>query len=257
MTSKYTDIYEQEKFPHSKKLEEVDLYMLLKAFWADRFIIVFLLLVFSVAAALFAYNKPDTYETRVTFFTADKFYAAWGVSEPKLSPQLLSSAGFKSKIASIEGVDPRILNDISISLDNRNKLITIYKSSTNPEAAYLGVDIVARHLNSALKQNEMGNVYQALTAAKSLENHTFLDKAQETLSELYSRQLFKKAILESPTSNIVHSMTPPRKPTSPIKPKRTIIITLGSLIGLLFGLSISVIKLIYKLNKHKTNRDDI
>lgn len=228
-----------------KSNDEIDLIELFKALWNGKFIIATTTFLFTVGATLFALNQPNIYQSRASFVVENVFYGSRLVSEPKVSPQYLASSELKKIISSLAHRDASVLKGISISYNERSKVISISKTSTDSQAAFDGVLTFSLELNRALKLRELEKVQTSIEALKLRDNVSSL-KTKEYLDELLALQLFKEALLESPDSKLVTQISEVVKPKSHIKPKRTIIAGLGFLFGVLLGVSIVLARIAFR-----------
>lgn len=101
-------------------------------------------------------------------------------------------------------------------------------------------------LNPILKKLELSKVATAVNSVSSLNELNSAEQVKSSLSEIYAQQLYKKAVLENPDSQVVQVVSPPVKPTSHIKPKRPLIIVLGVLLGCMLGGAIVLIRFAFR-----------
>ncbi|WP_422836543.1 GNVR domain-containing protein [Aliivibrio finisterrensis] len=66
------------------------------------------------------------------------------------------------------------------------------------------------------------------------------------LSENAAQQLFKIALLKSPSTELIHVIQEPVKATSHIKPKRALIVVLGTLLGGMLGVAIVLVRFAFR-----------
>ncbi|WP_443083662.1 GNVR domain-containing protein [Vibrio sp. HA2012] len=149
-------------------------------------------------------------------------------------------------IASQVDADESLLRGISIAFDKWEQLITVSKTSASPDEAFQSVELVYQNLNAILKQVMLAGVSSAVDSAASLENAHVSGKVQESVAEIYAQQLYKKAVLENPSSELIQVVSPPVKPTSHIKPKRALICVLGTLLGGMLGVAMVLIRFAFR-----------
>ncbi|NVJ58681.1 MAG: hypothetical protein HWE19_20170 [Vibrionaceae bacterium] len=110
-------------------------------------------------------------------------------------------------------------------------------------------------LNIVLKKQELNKIDLALDALQSKDfSKSLPSKTQEYLDELFAKQLFKKAMLENPNTELAKVLTQPSKPISHVKPKRAIIVVLGILLGGMAGIAIVLIRLTFNKQAHKNRQ---
>lgn len=232
--------------PHSfQNNDEIDLRELFKALWDGKWVITALTVLFAVAAAVFALKQPNIYQSQTSFVVEDSFYGTEGVSEPRFSPKFLTGIELRKLVALEQSDDKSKLSGVSVSYDNRYKSISISKTSLEPQAAFDGVMLFSNVINQALKRSELDKVNVSIEALVSQSQNTSA-RTKDYIDELLAQQLFKKALLENPNSKLVRQINEPVKPTSHIKPKRALIIALGTLLGGMLGVAIVLVRFAFR-----------
>lgn len=228
--------------PHSfQNNDEIDLRELFKALWDGKWIITALTVLFAVAAAVFALKQPNIYQSKASFVIDTGFYGSKGVSEPSFEPQFFSSSELRKLVLS----EAQNLDGVSVSYDKKNKSISISKTSQEPQSAFDSVMLFSNVFNQALKRSELDKVNVSIEALVSQSQNTSA-RTKDYIDELLAQQLFKKALLENPNSKLVRQIDEPVKPTSHIKPKRALIITLGTLLGGMLGVAIVLVRFAFR-----------
>lgn len=141
--------------------------------------------------------------------------------------------------------DSRLLNGIRVSYNKRNNYIVVAKTSEDPQSAFDGVSVFSNSLNRVLKLREMEKVQASINALKGQEN-VASTKTKEYLDELLAQQLYKEALLASSHTKLVTQINEAVKPTSHIKPKRALIVILGTLLGIGVGVTIALIRFAFR-----------
>ena len=225
--------------------DEIDLREFLRALWDGKLIIITTFIFLVAGAVFFAVKQPNVYKSNASFVLEQDFYGSMKISEPKISTQFLSSSELKKKMSAEAKADITLLNGVIVSYNKRNKSFSISKTSTELQAAFDGVSIYSLTLNSVLKSIELEKVQASIDTLKSQEKVYSL-KTKEYLDELLAQQLFKKGLLENPSSKLVIQTREAVKPTSHIKPKRTLIVALGALLGVMLGIAIVLVRFIFR-----------
>ncbi|MCG9723807.1 Wzz/FepE/Etk N-terminal domain-containing protein [Vibrio brasiliensis] len=232
--------------PHSfQNNDEIDLRELFKVLWSGKWVITTLTVLFAVAAVVFALKQPNIYQSQTSFVVENSFYGTEGVSEPSFTPQFFTGGELRNLVVLGESDDKSKLNGVSVSYDKRNKSISISKASLEPQTAFDGVMLFSRVFNQTLKTSELDKVNVLIEALVSQSQNTS-DKTKDYIDELLAQQLFKKALLENPNSKLVRQINEPVKPTSHIKPKRALIIALGTLLGGMLGVAIVLVRFAFR-----------
>lgn len=234
--------------------DEIDLRELFKAIWDGKLIIIAAVVIFSLSATGYALVQPNIYQASSSFLVEDKVYNVAEAEEPRILPELVASGIFRAQVVAHYGEQKAILSDVKISYDKRSKVYLVSKLSSDPESAFEGVSAMTEALNIVLKKQELNKIDLALDALQSKDfSKSLPSKTQEYLDELFAKQLFKKAMLENPKTELAKIIVQPSKPTSHIKPKRTLTIILGALLGGMIGFVIVLIRFAFNQQVHKVN----
>ncbi|MGR6832876.1 GNVR domain-containing protein [Aliivibrio wodanis] len=75
--------------------------------------------------------------------------------------------------------------------------------------------------------------------------------AKEVLAEKNAQQLYKIALLKIPNTELVNVIQEPVKATNHIKPKRALIIVLGTLLGGMLGVVIVLVRFAFREKSYK------
>ncbi|UPQ88144.1 Wzz/FepE/Etk N-terminal domain-containing protein [Vibrio sinaloensis] len=231
--------------PSFQNNDEIDLRELFKALWDGKLIICVMTIVTALGAAGYAFMKPNLYQAQSSFLLDKRFFDTSGVYELDVSSELISSQSFKKQLSEYSGLEESMLS--SINLSKRGNVISISQISMEAKAAFDRVSKVSDVLNDVLKQQELNKVQVTLDSlrANTGTDHISL-KSQDYLDELLAQQLFKKAMLQSPKTQIVTVLSQASLPTSHIKPKRALIITLGTLLGGMLGVAIVLVRFAFR-----------
>ncbi|WP_232060923.1 Wzz/FepE/Etk N-terminal domain-containing protein [Vibrio taketomensis] len=254
LSSQNTSLPNPTSFNSYNANDEIDLRELFFTLWQSKVLIVCVTLLFGVCAGLFAYIQPNVYRATATLqvdadpynFVQSRGYNPGGqiVQEANIAFPYLSSNSTKQDIISGSDLEPGSLNGLSVSKDREGN-ITVAKQANSPDGAYQSVALFANHINDAYKHNELKKVQATLKATEQLVS-SHQGKVQEVLAEKYAQLLFKQAILISPDSVLVKVISQPVKPTSHIKPKRALIVVLGTMLGGMLGVAIVLIRFAFR-----------
>ncbi|KJY84176.1 hypothetical protein TW81_05105 [Vibrio galatheae] len=227
--------------------DEIDLRELLKALWDGKLIIIAATFLLAIFAAGYALSTPNVYKAGSSFLIDKNFFNAMGVNEPNITSELVASQGFKHKLTQYAEVEQSVFSGVSLTLDQRTKTISISQFSTDLKFAFDGVNQVSLILNDVLKQQELNKVEITLKALQSnLADGAITPKAQDYLDELLAQQLYRKAMLENPNTELVKVIKQAVLPTSHVKPKRPLIIVLGTLLGGMLGVAIVLVRFAFR-----------
>lgn len=225
---------------------EIDLRELFLALWQGKWIVLASTFLVTVVATTYAITQPNIYKSQATAVMNYGLYSMDGSYPLSLSPSLFNGSEFIRAIQGDSEDLQNLISGVSILYDKRDQVFTISKTSTSPEEAFKGVELALNRLNPILKQLELNKVSTAINSVSSLSELNSAEPVKSSLSEVYAQQLYKKAVLENPDSQIVQVVSPPVKPTSHIKPKRPLIIVLGVLLGGMLGVAIVLIRFAFR-----------
>lgn len=245
-TPQKTNFFPTQQVPSFYRDDEIDLLDLFKALWRGKWVVLITTALFAIGAVAFAFNQPNIYQAQASFVFNNNIYGLEEAEKPVVSPNILTGNLIKGMIASQVEVDESLLRGVGIAFDKREQLITVSKTSASPDEAFQSVELVYHSLNAILKQVVLAGVLSAVDSAASLKNVQVSGKVQESVAEIYAQQLYKKAVLENPSSELIQVVNPPVKPTSHIKPKRALISVLGTLLGGMFGVAMVLIRFAFR-----------
>jgi uncharacterized protein involved in exopolysaccharide biosynthesis len=226
--------------------DEIALRQLFFTLWQGKWVVLTLTFLVALVVTIYAIKQPNIYKSQAT---AVMNYGLYSMDESyplSLSPSLFNGSELIRTIQGNSEDLQNLISGVSILYDKREQVFTISKTSTSPEEAFAGVELVLTRLNPILKQLELSKVATAVDSVSSLSELNSAEQVKSSLSEIYAQQLYKKAVLENPKSQIVQVVSPPVKPTSHVKPKRPLIIVLGVLLGGMLGVAIVLIRFAFR-----------
>lgn len=241
-----TNSFPAQQVPDFYRDDEIDLLDLFKVLWQGKRVVLITTALFAIGAAVFAFSQPNIYQAQASFVLNNNIYGLENSGNLGLSPSILTGNQIKGLIASQVEADESFLRGINIAFDKREQLITVSKTSVSPDEAFQSVELVYLNLNAILKQVMLAGVSSAVDSAASLENAHLSGKVHESVAEIYVQQLYKKAVLENTSSELIQVVSPPVKATSHIKPKRALICVLGTLLGGMLGVAMVLIRFAFR-----------
>ncbi|MGR6860392.1 GNVR domain-containing protein [Aliivibrio salmonicida] len=153
----------------------------------------------------------------------------------------ISGKSVKERIQKAADVSLAQLNLLSISGN-----VTISQQGQDPDFIFNNVQVFTQHINKALVQIELEKAELALLPLKELIKTTDSSAVKEILAEKYAQQVYKIALLKSPSTELIHVIQEPVKATSHIKPKRALIIVLGTLLGGMLGVALVLVRFAFR-----------
>ncbi|WP_414931777.1 Wzz/FepE/Etk N-terminal domain-containing protein [Vibrio europaeus] len=226
--------------------DEIDLRELFKALWKGKLTIVASTIVFAIMAVVFALSKPNVYQANANYILDVTFYGTSGVTSPYITPEYLASESFKNEIIKYGNVDRIALEGVDVSYNRGNHIISVSQLSLEPLSAFESVNTVGSILNGLIKKQELNKVELALSSLEPNTSASTSLKTQEYLDEIIAQQMFKKAMLEKPSLQLIKMLNAPTIPTSHIQPRRAVIVVLGALLGGMLGVAIVLIRFAFR-----------
>lgn len=235
--------FQQYPQPPSFQNDEIDLKELFMALWAGKLWIIGLTLLFAAGATVFALNQPNVYESKAVLAVDADPYSVGLEIGPKGNEALMAISGkpVKERIQKAADVSLAQLNLLSISGN-----VTISQQGQDPDFIFNNVQVFTQHINKALMQIELEKAELALLPLKELIKTTDSSAVKDILAEKYAQQVYKIALLKSPSTELIHVIQEPVKATSHIKPKRALIIVLGTLLGGMLGVALVLVRFAFR-----------
>lgn len=234
-----------QQYPQSPSFQndEIDLKELFFALWAGKLWIIGLTLLFAAGATVFALSQPNVYESKAVLAVDADPYSVGLEIGPKGNEALMAISGkpVKERIQKAADVSLAQLNLLSISGN-----VTISQQGQDPDFIFNNVQVFTQHINKALVQIELEKAELALLPLKELIKTTDSSAVKDILAEKYAQQVYKIALLKSPNTELIHVIQEPVKATSHIKPKRALIIVLGTLLGGMLGVAIVLVRFAFR-----------
>ncbi|MDD9179621.1 Wzz/FepE/Etk N-terminal domain-containing protein [Aliivibrio sp. A6] len=240
--------YQQYPQPPSFQNDEIDLKELFMELWAGKLCIIGLTVLFAAGATVFALSQPNVYETKaVLAVDADPYSVGLNIG-PEENDALSAITGkeVKQRIEKITDATFSQLNALSFSKEKRGVNITVSQQGQDPSLIFANVQVFTQNINKTLVELELEKAELALLPLQELIKTTDSVAVKGVLSENAAQQLFKIALLKSPSTELIHVIQEPVKATSHIKPKRALIVVLGTLLGGMLGVAIVLVRFAFR-----------
>lgn len=248
--------YQQYPQPPSFQNDEIDLKELFLALWAGKLWIIGLTFLFAIGATIFAVQSPNIYESKAVLvvdadpygIVEDNGYAAGSQLVHKANAEFpyISGKVMKESVATLANSDGLSLSRLSFSIEKRGGQITVSQQGLQVSDIYQNVLMFSKYVNQAYKQAELAKVNVELESTKALLEQNQIEKVQDVLAGKYAQQLYKEALLKSQSTELIHVIQEPVKATSHIKPKRALIIVLGTLLGGMLGVALVLVRFAFR-----------
>lgn len=226
--------------------KEITLTDLLSAIWGGKYLIIIMVFAFFVGSTVIAYSLPDIYESKANLVINNNIYG--GMEQPQkvsIDPNLITGGLIKNTLDKYSGSDHSLVQNVSISYDYGNGVISVSKSDQSANAAFRSVEFVYNNLNVILKDKLLENISLAVNSAESLQQFPSRS-VQQSISDIYAVQLYKQSILKNPASLLLLPIESPKQASMPIKPRRFLIVTLGVFLGGVLGLGIVFVRFAFR-----------
>ncbi|WP_406732478.1 Wzz/FepE/Etk N-terminal domain-containing protein [Vibrio scophthalmi] len=223
------------------KNDEIDLKELFLALWQGKWIVIALTAICTILATVYAVKQPNVYQATATYVVNSDF----GNMQDIRAPQLLSSVSFKQTLTNQANVSVDDISNVSISL--AGGVVTISATSTDPVGVFNEVKLVSDYLNTTLKFRELKKSIPYADVTEEVgQDFGSNNIASEAFGAIVARQIYEKALLENAETQVIYAVNLPVKPTSHIKPKRALIVVLGTMLGGMLGVAIVLIRFAFR-----------
>lgn len=226
--------------------DEIDLKELILVLWHRKLFIILCTLAAIVASSIYVNIKPNIYEAKAVF----KINAApYGVSGRSTGDafEYLSSIETQNKIASIAGQEA-----LNLTMKISGASIIATKQGTDAQVIFNEVSIYEKYINRVYIQEEVSQIKAQLVPVKKLLEKQKIPEVKQLIAENYSYLIYKEALLESGSIELVKVTTSAIKPVNSIKPKRALIVTLATLLAAM--LSIFIVLILHSFIPDKLNK---
>lgn len=234
--------------------DEIDLKELFQALWRDKVLILISTLVCFVGAAVFAFLQPNVYQASAKLvvdpdpygFSELNGFNVGGGQTANISKSAIFYLNSTMALQDIESSSGSNIRAVSVSNDNRSGVVFVSSFSAKPENAYESVDAFVRSINSAYKSREIKQVVVAIESLETVLVSSGYKDLTSSLAKKHADLLFKRAILENPKSELIQVLAYPSLPQSHVKPKRLLITALGTLLGVMLGVAIVLVRFAFR-----------
>lgn len=214
--------------------DEIDLKELILVLWNRKLLIILSILVAIIASSIYVNMKPNIYEAKAVFTVNSDPYGnvesqglSGSVDNMKTKAfEYLSSRAIQEKIVTLSG---SLSLNLNISIDAKAGEIIATKQGENAQDIFNEVFIFTKYANQVYIQNELDKVKGKLVPVKKLLEKQKVPEVKKLIAENYSYLIYKEALLESGSIELVKVTTAALKPVNYIKPKRLFIVLLATL----------------------------
>ena len=252
--------FQQYPQPPSFQNDEIDLKELFLALWAGKLWIIGLTLSFAIGATIFAVQSPNIYESKaVLVVDADPY--GFGVERGEIFQNNQQASAIATAVEPFI-VSSKIINlltdktnqpiTLNSSIDKKNGQITLSKQGEDPAVIFGEVKAYSDNISLVYKQLEIEKIEASLIPIQQVLNSETNNKVQDVLAEKYAQQLYKIALLKSPSTELIRVIQQPVKAISHIKPKRALIIVLGTLLGGMLGVALVLVRFAFRKEELET-----
>ncbi len=225
---------EKDEYVIYQKDRELDIKKHLLILWKGKWIIIFMVSIFSLTASYFSFTKIDVYKSEAKVLVNKSTSYGFEINNRYENVYGNKIIEFISKRSDIEEEDIAAVN---FSID-RNGIATISQVSVDKESAFINVSAFVNNYNEALKLSELIPLELSIESTRKLLIEQDNELMNEFLANRLSHQLYKKEILEDSRSELA-KVIKQAKPAYLIQSKKAFKVLLSSLLG--FGLGCMIV----------------
>lgn len=237
--------------------DEIDLKELILVLWHRKLFIIICTLVAIIASSIYVNMQPNIYEAKAVFKVNTDPYGnvesqsfSGSVDNIKTKAfEYLSDRDIQEKIITLSGNLP--LN-VNISIDAKAGEIIATKQGEDAQDIFDKVFAFTKYANQAYVENELDKVKRQISPVKKLLEKQKISEVKKVIAENYSYLIYKEALLESGSIELVKVTTSAIKPVNSIKPKRALIVTLATMLTAM--LSIFIVLILHSFIPDKLNK---
>lgn len=256
-------------------IDEIDLVQISKIIWQGKWIVLGLTLIFALGSIIYAKSLPNIYKSEALLspITEKKdgmgglsqlgglaslagvnIGSNSGVDKATLAIETLKSRDFLSKFIKThdlikilfenENTEPtiqkacaKLQSMISIVSDNKTKMIRIAIEHESSEIARDWVTKLIAEINTNMKQRDMEEAKKSIEYLNNQLAQTNLADIKSIIFQLIEEQTKTMMLVNVREEYIFKTVDPAIAPEQKFKPKRSVICTIGTLLG--FALAVS------------------
>ncbi len=145
---------------------------------------------------------------------------------------------------------------LTVTDDRKNGLVFISIEHQSPFVAKQWVDWLIKDINSEMRRRDVAEANKNLEYLKTEIQKTNISDIRSVLFSLVEEQTKTIMFAKVRDEYIFKTIDPAITPEIKIKPKRTVIVVVSSIVGLLFGIVIVFLRLLF-LNSFSRNKLDL
>lgn len=140
---------------------------------------------------------------------------------------------------------------LEIDQDNRSGFIFLIFNHISPEFAYQFNNLIVNELNNQIRTRHLNESTTALDYLKSELSSTSQIEVQQSISQLIEAQLKVQMLANIRKDYMIRAIDPAFLPEEKSAPRKTRIVILGTIIGMILGIFLSIIRNAFFENKFK------
>lgn len=142
---------------------------------------------------------------------------------------------------------------LEIGQDNRSGFIFLIFNHISPEFSYKFNNLIVSELNNQIRNRHLRESTIALDYLKSELNATTQMEVQQSISQLIEAQLKVQMLANIRKDYMIRAIDPAFLPEEKSAPRKTRMVILGTIIGFILGVLLSIVRQAFVDNKFKTN----
>lgn len=219
--------------------------------WNGKLLLLFVALLFGGASFLYLDRLPVIYQSEVKLDLSEQVYANIGISEVQITQRRLDSLEFKNDLAKAAGITNE-QNLANVRYNERDRTLTVYARSQEPNVSRRSVQMVVEHINDAIKDNEVRRLRFSLDATRTQEINEWGDTIQSTIGNIQAMQLYRISVLNNADTKLVTTVALDSIKEKKIGKKSIAIVLLFSFLGAGIG---TIIVLVFTTFKRFRNHN--
>lgn len=227
-----------------QEAEAINFNELVLTLWKGKILIFIVAGIFASGSYFYLDKLPITYQSQVTLDINQNVYSNVGISEIRITQKRLDSPEFKADLAKVSGVSSEKIN-ASIIYSKHDASIIVYAKSSNVGLAELSVKLVAEHIDSALKLNELRRLHHSLDSTKSIKFVEWGDETKNSIGNIRAIQLYRIAVLSNDETNVVVPFALDSIQEHKTSRKNASIIALFTVLGMFLGAIVVLLRTMY------------
>lgn len=151
------------------------------------------------------------------------------------------ASSFESSKPSIQEAYIKYEEIINITEDKTTSFITLSVKHESPVLAQKWLNIILNQIDKVMREEDKREAYKAIEYLNGLTSTINYEEIKRSLSLLQQEQMKRLMMVEASENYIFKTLDSPLVPEIRFTPKRSLIIVLGTILGIIFSVIVSII----------------